>query len=131
MSDLLALALEAHGGLERWRAIRSIDATLSVSGSLWQIKGHPEGLPDIRLHLETDRPFVTIAPSEERTAKAISSHIAFGSTAGVCYCFLELTARPARRFIWPGWRLRFLRNGKGVKPLKTNNCAKWFISHPQ
>jgi hypothetical protein len=62
MSDLLALALEAHGGLERWRAIRSIDATLSVSGGLWQIKGHPEGLPDIRLHLETDRPFVTIAP---------------------------------------------------------------------
>jgi hypothetical protein len=26
--------------------------------------------------------------------------------------------------------LRFMRNEKGIKPLKTNNCAKWSISHP-
>ena len=51
--------------------------------------------------------------------------------AGVCYCFSELTARPARRFMGPGWRLRFRRNEKGVKPLKTNNCVKWSISLPQ
>jgi hypothetical protein len=51
--------------------------------------------------------------------------------ASVCYCFSELTAGRRAVSCGPGWRLRFGRNEKGVKPLKTNNCAKWPISHPQ
>ena len=40
MSDLLDLAIEAHGGLSRWRAARSLSLTLSMSGNLLRIKGY-------------------------------------------------------------------------------------------
>jgi hypothetical protein len=62
MTDLLTLALEAHGGLERWRKLKTLDVKLSVSGGLWKIKGHPEGLPNIALRADTQRPAVTIKP---------------------------------------------------------------------
>jgi hypothetical protein len=41
MNELLELALSAHGGLERWRRIKSIDVSLIISGQL--LRG--EGLP--------------------------------------------------------------------------------------
>jgi hypothetical protein len=53
MNQLLDLAIEAHGGLERWRDIGSLDVTLSFSGfSLFRIKGYPEGLPNITARIE-------------------------------------------------------------------------------
>ena len=70
------------------------------------------------------------APVEGRGARQ-GNRLFLDGPAGVCYCFSELTARPARGFMWPGRRLRFMRNEKGLKPLKTNNCAKWFNSHAQ
>ena len=70
------------------------------------------------------------APVEGRGARR-DNRLFLDGPAGVCYCFSELTARPARRFMGPGWRLRFERNENGVKPLKTNKSAKWPISHPQ
>jgi hypothetical protein len=39
MSDLLELALAAHGGLERWNAQRTLTAEASVGGALWASKG--------------------------------------------------------------------------------------------
>ncbi len=48
MNQLLDLAIEAHGGLERWRAIERLDVSLSFSGFRFlRMKGYPEGLPDI------------------------------------------------------------------------------------
>lgn len=61
-SDLLDLALHAHGGLERWRAVQHLDVELSISGGLFRIKGFPEGLPGIAARIEAHRPAVTIAP---------------------------------------------------------------------
>ncbi|MGC2683513.1 MAG: hypothetical protein WA323_16760 [Candidatus Nitrosopolaris sp.] len=40
-------AVDAHGGIERWRKVVRLDVRLSVSGFLFQIKGHPEGLHDV------------------------------------------------------------------------------------
>ena len=34
MNDLLAFAVEAHGGLDRWNAIKSIDIELSITGAI-------------------------------------------------------------------------------------------------
>jgi hypothetical protein len=39
MSDLLELALAAHGGLERWHAQRTVCVEASVGGALWNSKG--------------------------------------------------------------------------------------------
>jgi hypothetical protein len=35
MKDLLALAIESHGGQARWDAIRTVTAELSIGGALW------------------------------------------------------------------------------------------------
>lgn len=40
MNDLLNLAINAHGGLDRWRTFYTCSAHLIVGGILWQIKGH-------------------------------------------------------------------------------------------
>ena len=39
MSELLAWAIEAHGGLKRWNASSRVSAELSISGALWDLKG--------------------------------------------------------------------------------------------
>jgi hypothetical protein len=41
MSELLDAVIAAHGGLERWRAVRSIDVTFNFSGGLLELKGYP------------------------------------------------------------------------------------------
>ena len=42
MNDLLQLAIEAHGGLERWSQLTNVKASLSVTGNLWQLKAQPD-----------------------------------------------------------------------------------------
>ena len=51
MIPLLKLAIEAHGGLERWREVHGIDLKLTVGGGLWQLKGLPQGLVDVEQKL--------------------------------------------------------------------------------
>jgi hypothetical protein len=41
MSDLLAEAVEALGGLERWKQFSVVEANLSVGGAIWDFKGQP------------------------------------------------------------------------------------------
>lgn len=38
-NDLLAKALKAHGGLDRWRRFRGLESTIVTGGELWRIKG--------------------------------------------------------------------------------------------
>src|SRR5258705_13998605 len=47
MNDLLNLAIKAHGGLERWRQVRSLQARVTLNGTLWRMKGRPHGLPRV------------------------------------------------------------------------------------
>src|SRR2546430_7876536 len=62
MSDLLDLALKAHGGLDRWREVKSVDARVSLTGALYHLKGYPEGVPHVTVRIDTRRPAVTISP---------------------------------------------------------------------
>ncbi len=39
MSDLLDFVLQAHGGLQRWRKVQSLDVRVSLAGSLYRLKG--------------------------------------------------------------------------------------------
>ena len=56
MKNVLELALEAHGGLTRWSQLKTVTADLSVTGALWQIKGHAPELQQIRIEVETASP---------------------------------------------------------------------------
>jgi len=44
MKDLLTRALDAHGGLSRWRQIEAFQLKVSIGGGLWRLKGLPDGL---------------------------------------------------------------------------------------
>jgi hypothetical protein len=39
MNDLAQLAIDAHGGLDRWKEYRTLSADLKVGGALWPLKG--------------------------------------------------------------------------------------------
>ena len=46
MNDLLAFAVDAHGGLERWNTFSRLKAELSVDGAIWHLKQQPGLLND-------------------------------------------------------------------------------------
>jgi hypothetical protein len=51
MNSLLKLAIEAHGGVDRWNHLKSLKASLSVTGGIWEVKGKKDILKDIRIEL--------------------------------------------------------------------------------
>lgn len=44
MNELLKFAIEAHGGIERWNEVKSIELDLTISGALFEIKGFADPL---------------------------------------------------------------------------------------
>ena len=62
MSDLLNFAMKAHGGLERWKQVRNMQAKVTLNGTLWRIKGRPDGLSGVVMRLNTKQPDLTITP---------------------------------------------------------------------
>jgi hypothetical protein len=59
MNELLEFALEAHGGLARWRELTEIKADLSVTGALWQAKSQLDALKHIRIEASLRRQRMT------------------------------------------------------------------------
>jgi hypothetical protein len=67
MSDLATFAMDAHGGLDRWRKLKTISARLVQGGVLWKLKGQeavlrkewtshcPFGKPNQRTSFQPDR----------------------------------------------------------------------------
>lgn len=62
MSDLLDLALDGHGGLNRWRLMKDVTATLTIRGALFTAKGHPDGLGTARATADVAAPRLTFSP---------------------------------------------------------------------
>ena len=53
MTKLLDFAVQAHGGLDRWRQIRSIRVAASITGAIWFVKGQGDVLKDVVLTADT------------------------------------------------------------------------------
>jgi len=62
MNDLLALAIDAHGGLERWNGFTELKAALSVDGAIWHLKQQPGLLTDKIFEIKTHTEQLTITP---------------------------------------------------------------------
>jgi hypothetical protein len=62
MNDLLALAVEAHGGLRRWNEFKNLRAELSVDGAIWHVKQQPGLLTDKVFEIDTHTERLTITP---------------------------------------------------------------------
>ena len=60
MNDLLAIALKAHGGMERWRQVSAIQVKGSITGAIWAVKSRPDVLKDVVFLVDTQRERVTM-----------------------------------------------------------------------
>jgi hypothetical protein len=47
MSDLLHLAVQAHGGAGRWAEFTRFTTAASITGAIWALKGKADVLADV------------------------------------------------------------------------------------
>lgn len=62
MNDLLAFALEAHGGLRRWDAFSKLRAEVSLDGAIWHLKQQAGLLRDKVFEIDTHAERLSITP---------------------------------------------------------------------
>jgi len=60
MNDLLATAVAAHGGSDRWTQVKSITVDASITGAIWHVKGKGDALKDVRFEVDTTRERLTL-----------------------------------------------------------------------
>jgi hypothetical protein len=70
VDDLLALAIDAHGGMKRWDQLSRFRAAMSMTGTLWDQTGRPGLLTDVVMEGDTrdQRLRITPFPSAGRSA---------------------------------------------------------------
>jgi hypothetical protein len=59
-SELLDLAVKAHGGLDRWNKVKAIRVVASITGAIWFVKGKGDSLKSVVLTVETRNERVTV-----------------------------------------------------------------------
>ncbi|MFZ3271327.1 MAG: hypothetical protein WA285_22430, partial [Mycobacterium sp.] len=60
MSNLLEVAVSAHGGQDRWDSVTSIDVAASITGTTWFVKGKGDALKNVRFEVDTTRELLTM-----------------------------------------------------------------------
>jgi hypothetical protein len=94
--DLLAEAVEAHGGLDRWNAVSSVKIDVSIAGAIWFAKGQPDVLKDIVMVADTQRERVTTSfVGQDRTTTFESDWVAVQAADGT---ILESSDDPEASF---------------------------------
>src|SRR5215472_16706448 len=73
MTDLLALAVAAHGGLDRFNQFKTVSAHLVLGGLTWALKGQEAVMSNARIRVTVDlhREYASLAPFQlpnQRTA---------------------------------------------------------------
>ena len=63
MTELLQLAVQAHGGLDRWQDLTSATGTFSVTGAIWHAKGRPDIFKELTLEADLHQQHVVLRPS--------------------------------------------------------------------
>ena len=62
MNDLATLAINASGGLDRWRRMKTVSAHLLQSGVLWKVKGQDGVLDDVHLTVDLRKEWASHRP---------------------------------------------------------------------
>src|SRR5271163_32689 len=76
MSNLLELAVKAHGGLDRWNKVEAIKVAASITGAFWYVKGKPEFLKNVVLTADTRDERLTVDfPGQNKRARFEPSRI--------------------------------------------------------
>jgi hypothetical protein len=96
MSNLLDLAVEAHGGLECWNQVRSIKVAASITGAIWYVKGKGDFLKNVVLTVETQTERVTVDfPGQDKRAVFEPGRIVIETVAGT---LIEARDNPEKSF---------------------------------
>lgn len=83
MTELLDLAVNAHGGLERWNKIKAIKVAASITGAIWYVKGKPDVFKNVVLTAETREERLTVAfPDQNKQARFEPNRIVIESANG-------------------------------------------------
>ena len=68
-SDLLDLAVKAHGGLDRWNKVKAIKVAASITGAIWYVKSKGDFLKNVVLTAETRTERLTVDfPGQDKRA---------------------------------------------------------------
>jgi hypothetical protein len=83
MSELLDLAVKAHGGLDRWNKVKAIKVAASITGAIWYVKGQGNTLNNVVLTAETRNERLTVDyPVQSKRAKFEPNRIVIESADG-------------------------------------------------
>lgn len=84
MSDLLDLAIAAHGGIKRWNAFSRLKTHVKIGGAIWTLKQQEGLLADISVEIETQAEHLTIAPfgGTRRRSIFLPDHLKIETTDG-------------------------------------------------
>jgi hypothetical protein len=83
MKRLLDLAVEAHGGLERWNKVKSVKVAASITGAIWFVKSKGDVLKDVIATIETKKERLTINfPGQDKRSIFEPARIVMEKTDG-------------------------------------------------
>lgn len=71
MSNLRDLVIDAHGGLDRWNKVKSIQGDMSITGLLWARKGWPDALKDVHVTVDTTSQLTSYHPFTAANKRSI------------------------------------------------------------
>jgi hypothetical protein len=85
MTDLLEKVLDAHGGLDNWRRVSTIDFRLTFRGAALAMKRQPHGFRDVLVKVDARRPRTLITPFPVPGSRGIfgDGRVAIETDAGV------------------------------------------------
>jgi hypothetical protein len=84
MDNLLKLAIEAHGGLERWHRFKVVRANVSITGAVWHLKGQPDVLKNVQVVAQLHRQhLVTHLIGKDRRTIFSTGQVSIESESGV------------------------------------------------
>jgi hypothetical protein len=59
MSNLLDVAVKAHGGLERWNKVKSVKVAAAITGAIWFVKSKGDALKNVVMTIDTKKERLT------------------------------------------------------------------------
>jgi len=97
MTGLRDFAIDAHGGLQRWRQFERLTADLVQGGALWPLKGQPQTLERTTVTVDLRREWASHAPfgAGRRRSEFEPGRVALETTDGTV---LEELRDPRRSF---------------------------------
>jgi hypothetical protein len=96
MNDLLKLAVNAHGGLDRWNKIKAIKVAASITGAIWYVKGKPDFLKNVVLTVETQNQRLTVDfPGQDKRAIFQPNRVEIQTSSGA---LIESRDNPEKSF---------------------------------